>query len=223
MPKIFSFLIDVSCPSKHCKCYRNPHRRVRLLTSLSVGCCSVFASIIDIMQCLAEEVALRSRGLKAVFGDFLQHHLNTKPVSRVSSSSFSVSIKQSLLFSFFLPQRVRSGEWKGYTGKAITDVVNIGIGGSDLVWPWLLYTLPIFVYMLTVRIKSNCGFYAGPSDGNWSPETIFQGRPSCLVCIQHWWYSYSQNPGWTQTRHYPLHHCIKGMSDTSTACGLLCW
>ncbi len=27
---------------------------------------------------------------------------------------------------------VRSGEWKGYTGKAITDIVNIGIGGSDL-------------------------------------------------------------------------------------------
>ena len=27
---------------------------------------------------------------------------------------------------------VRSGEWKGYTGKPITDIVNIGIGGSDL-------------------------------------------------------------------------------------------
>ncbi len=27
---------------------------------------------------------------------------------------------------------VRSGEWTGYTGKRITDVVNIGIGGSDL-------------------------------------------------------------------------------------------
>jgi glucose-6-phosphate isomerase len=27
---------------------------------------------------------------------------------------------------------VRSGEWKGYTGKAITDVVSIGIGGSSL-------------------------------------------------------------------------------------------
>ncbi|XP_067053114.1 glucose-6-phosphate isomerase-like [Acropora muricata] len=27
---------------------------------------------------------------------------------------------------------VRSGSWKGYTGKPITDVVNIGIGGSDL-------------------------------------------------------------------------------------------
>jgi glucose-6-phosphate isomerase len=29
-------------------------------------------------------------------------------------------------------EAVRSGTWKGYTGKAITDVVNIGIGGSDL-------------------------------------------------------------------------------------------
>lgn len=28
--------------------------------------------------------------------------------------------------------RVRSGEWVGYTGKPITDIVNIGIGGSDL-------------------------------------------------------------------------------------------
>ena len=29
-------------------------------------------------------------------------------------------------------QRVRSGEWKGHTGKPMRNVVNIGIGGSDL-------------------------------------------------------------------------------------------
>lgn len=29
-------------------------------------------------------------------------------------------------------QKVHSGEWKGYSGKKITDIVNIGIGGSDL-------------------------------------------------------------------------------------------
>ncbi|QIX00495.1 hypothetical protein AMS68_006012 [Peltaster fructicola] len=29
-------------------------------------------------------------------------------------------------------EQVRSGEWKGYTGKAIDTIVNIGIGGSDL-------------------------------------------------------------------------------------------
>lgn len=28
--------------------------------------------------------------------------------------------------------KVRSGEWKGYTGKTITDIINIGIGGSSL-------------------------------------------------------------------------------------------
>lgn len=29
-------------------------------------------------------------------------------------------------------EQVRSGEWKGYTGKKLTTIVNIGIGGSDL-------------------------------------------------------------------------------------------
>ncbi|KAI9924965.1 glucose-6-phosphate isomerase [Aspergillus wentii] len=29
-------------------------------------------------------------------------------------------------------EQVRSGEWKGYTGKKIQTIVNIGIGGSDL-------------------------------------------------------------------------------------------
>lgn len=29
-------------------------------------------------------------------------------------------------------ESIRSGEWKGYTGKSIDTIVNIGIGGSDL-------------------------------------------------------------------------------------------
>jgi glucose-6-phosphate isomerase len=37
-------------------------------------------------------------------------------------------LKQMKSFS----ERIISGEWKGYTGKPITDIVNIGIGGSDL-------------------------------------------------------------------------------------------
>lgn len=28
--------------------------------------------------------------------------------------------------------QVRSGDWKGYTGKKLTTIINIGIGGSDL-------------------------------------------------------------------------------------------
>jgi len=37
-------------------------------------------------------------------------------------------LKQMRTFS----DKVRSGSWAGYTGKRITDIVNIGIGGSDL-------------------------------------------------------------------------------------------
>lgn len=37
-------------------------------------------------------------------------------------------LKQMEIFS----GKVISGNWKGYTGKAVTDIVNIGIGGSDL-------------------------------------------------------------------------------------------
>lgn len=37
-------------------------------------------------------------------------------------------LEQMRIFS----EKVRSGEWLGYTGKRITDIVNIGIGGSDL-------------------------------------------------------------------------------------------
>ncbi len=37
-------------------------------------------------------------------------------------------LKQMRTFS----EKVRSGEWRGYTGKSIENVVNIGIGGSDL-------------------------------------------------------------------------------------------
>lgn len=29
-------------------------------------------------------------------------------------------------------EQVRSGEWKGFTGKKLTTIVNVGIGGSDL-------------------------------------------------------------------------------------------
>lgn len=31
-----------------------------------------------------------------------------------------------------LSARIRNGTWRGFSGKAITDVVNIGVGGSDL-------------------------------------------------------------------------------------------
>lgn len=52
-------------------------------------------------------------------------------------------------------ERVISGEWKGYTGKAITDVVNIGIGGSDLGPYMVTEALRPYKNHLTMHFVSN--------------------------------------------------------------------
>nr|WP_317199646.1 glucose-6-phosphate isomerase [uncultured Psychrobacter sp.] len=41
-------------------------------------------------------------------------------------------VHKSLLQVERLSKRIRNGTWRGFSGKAITDVVNIGVGGSDL-------------------------------------------------------------------------------------------
>ncbi|WP_311315045.1 glucose-6-phosphate isomerase [Streptomyces naphthomycinicus] len=53
-------------------------------------------------------------------------------------------------------ERVRSGEWTGHTGKRIRNVVNIGIGGSDL-GPAMAYEAlrPFTARDLTFRFVSN--------------------------------------------------------------------
>src|SRR5690606_28099144 len=50
---------------------------------------------------------------------------------------------------------VISGEWKGYTGKEITDVVNIGIGGSDLGPVMVTEALKAYKTRLNIHFVSN--------------------------------------------------------------------
>ncbi|MCT1533137.1 glucose-6-phosphate isomerase [Sphingobacterium daejeonense] len=51
--------------------------------------------------------------------------------------------------------RVISGAWKGYTGKEITDVVNIGIGGSDLGPVMVTEALKSYKTRLNMHFVSN--------------------------------------------------------------------
>ncbi|EAL65603.1 glucose-6-phosphate isomerase [Dictyostelium discoideum AX4] len=53
-------------------------------------------------------------------------------VIKVDGENVIPSVRKVLDKMRSFSERVRSGQWKGYTGKTITDVVNIGIGGSDL-------------------------------------------------------------------------------------------
>jgi glucose-6-phosphate isomerase len=52
-------------------------------------------------------------------------------------------------------ESVISGSWKGYTGKAITDVVNVGIGGSDLGPVMVTEALKAYKNHLTMHFVSN--------------------------------------------------------------------
>ncbi|UIR55888.1 glucose-6-phosphate isomerase [Sphingobacterium sp. SRCM116780] len=68
--------------------------------------------------------------------------------------------------------RILSGEWKGYTGKTITDVVNIGIGGSDLGPVMVTEALKAYRTHLNMHFVSNVdGTHIAEAIKNLNPET----------------------------------------------------
>jgi len=74
-------------------------------------------------------------------------------------------------------EAVRSGTWKGYTGKTITDVVNIGIGGSDLGPKMVTEALkPYGKPDLRVHFVSNV-------DGNDLTETLRPLNPETVLFL----------------------------------------
>jgi glucose-6-phosphate isomerase len=71
---------------------------------------------------------------------------------------------------------VISGEWKGYTGKPITDVVNIGIGGSDLGPCMISESLGAYRNHLTPYFVSNV-------DGTHIVETLKKLNPETTLFL----------------------------------------
>lgn len=69
-------------------------------------------------------------------------------------------------------ERIITGAWKGYSGKAITDVVNIGIGGSDL-GPYMV-TEALKPYSKDIRphfVSNVDGTHLAETVKNLDPET----------------------------------------------------
>lgn len=94
--------------------------------------------------------ALRDRGHQPVF-------IHGKDVKK------DVNDVLQKMYSF--ADKVISGEWKGYSGKAITDIVNIGIGGSDLGPVMVTEALQPFANHLKIHFVSNV-------DGTHIAETL---------------------------------------------------
>lgn len=73
-------------------------------------------------------------------------------------------------------EEIISGEWKGFTGKSITDVVNIGIGGSDLGPLMVTEALKPYKNHLNLHFVSNV-------DGTHIAETLKKVNPETTLFI----------------------------------------
>ena len=74
-------------------------------------------------------------------------------------------------------QAVRSGRWRGFTGEAITDVVNIGIGGSDLGPKMVASALKPYAHP---RLRSH---FVSNVDGTDMAETLKKCQPATTLFL----------------------------------------
>ena len=102
-------------------------------------------------------IALRNRSNKPIYVDGKDV---MEDVNRVLAHMKSFS------------EQIISGEWKGFTGKAITDVVNIGIGGSDLGPVMVTEALKAYKNHLNMHFVSNVdGTHIAEALKTLNPET----------------------------------------------------
>jgi glucose-6-phosphate isomerase len=95
----------------------------------------------------------------------------------VDGESVMPEVNEALQKIKVFSQKVNSGSWKGYTGKPITDIVNIGIGGSDL-GP-LMVTEALKPY----AIGSLKAHYVSNVDGTHITETLKDLSPETTLFL----------------------------------------
>ena len=120
----------------------------------------------DLLLQLAEESGLK----KAIDAQFSGSKINVTEDRAVLHTALRSITKDPVLFEgenvlpslantqkkmYAFCDKVISGAWKGYTGKEITHIVNIGIGGSDLGPAMVVEALEYYKNQLDVRFVSN--------------------------------------------------------------------
>ena len=121
---------------------------------------------IDLLVELAKEVDLKDAIEKYFSGDVINvteeravlHtalRSNSEDPVLIDNKDIKPEIKKALRKIRAFSNKVISGDWKGYTGKKITDIVNIGIGGSDLGPDMIVEALQFYKNQLTTHFVSN--------------------------------------------------------------------
>ncbi|WNW01055.1 glucose-6-phosphate isomerase [Tenacibaculum sp. HL-MS23] len=121
---------------------------------------------IDLLVSLAEETKLKDAIDKYFTGDKINvtenravlHtalRSNSNSPLLVDGKDIRPKIQTALRKMKSFSNKVISGKWKGFTGKPITDVVNIGVGGSDLGPRMVVEALQFYKNKLTTHFVSN--------------------------------------------------------------------
>ncbi|MGG6229846.1 glucose-6-phosphate isomerase [Tenacibaculum sp. SDUM215027] len=142
---------------------------------------------IDLLISLAEEVKLKDAIEKYFSGDKINVTENRAVLHTALRSSsdtpifvegkdikpkINTALRKMKAFS----NKVISGKWKGYTGKSITDIVNIGVGGSDLGPKMVVEALQFYKNKLNTHFVSNI-------DGDHVSEVLKKINPETTLFI----------------------------------------
>jgi glucose-6-phosphate isomerase len=142
---------------------------------------------IDLLVELATEVDLKDAIEKQFSGEIINvtegrevlhtalRSTSDEPVL-VNGKNIKPQIQTALRKMKSFSNKVISGKWKGYTGLAITDVVNIGIGGSDLGPDMIVESLQYYKNQLTTHFVSNI-------DGDHVSEILKKLNPETTLFV----------------------------------------
>ena len=142
---------------------------------------------VDLLVELAHEVELKDAINKYFTGDIINEteeravlhtalRSNSENELLVDNKNIKPEIKKALRKIRAFSNKVISGDWKGYTGKKITDIVNIGIGGSDLGPDMVVEALQFYKNHLTTHFVSNI-------DGDHVSEIIKKLNPETTLFV----------------------------------------
>jgi glucose-6-phosphate isomerase len=113
---------------------------------------------------------------RAVLHVALRNRLNT-PIL-VDGADVMPGVNDVLARMKAFVHRVRSGEWKGQTGKPIRDIVNIGIGGSDLGPVMVCEALKAYADDTKLRVH-----FVSNVDGTHIAETLKKVDPETVLFL----------------------------------------
>lgn len=133
---------------------------------------------LDLLIQLANEVQL-TEAIKAQFSGEIINETEGRAVLHTALRDFDKmkpEVAETLQQMKHFSETVISGTHKGYTGKAITDVVNIGIGGSDLGPAMVTEALAFYKNHLNVHYISNV-------DGDHVMEVLKKVHPETTLFV----------------------------------------